>query len=355
MHHSVALILIMVPSIHDKWPALYYYRLALGTLLSAVLFPSLYQPALSGLWQYLYKSSFYRFSGFETLLTIISYIIIEPLYTYKFGKHPHLRIDVRGRQNDAISHPKLPKMRRPQQRLGEIAVYIGPLLFLDFTLIKKFAGVPIEDIRASGGYSPVPEVQEDNLRPTGAVPPQISSTFLLPTLHNFSSTSLIQSRRALPPLPPTSRQLILQLAAAFFIYDALFFFIHIAFHRLKLLSRIHLPHHTHGEMHPQVTNKLSVTERVSLIMLANFALNIISSHVLTRTCFVLMFVWLLVEVHCGLELQWGYDKLLPRGWGAGARAHAWHHKTGQGGYAPFFGWWDAGLEMFDSWRSNESL
>ncbi|MCJ1413087.1 hypothetical protein MMC19_007189 [Ptychographa xylographoides] len=269
-------------------------------------------------------------------------MIIEPLYTFKFGRNPDMRIDVRGSKHRTAGNqqPKIPKMRRPSKRMGEMFVYTAPLLLLDFTMIKKFAGVPLVDIRSSGGYPPLFENNSSDSQ-------QISPNFLSPTVHNFKLDAPLQLIRALPFEPPSSRRLILELIVAFFLYDSLFFFIHVAFHRIPLLAKIHQPHHAHTEMHPQVTNKLSIIERLSLVLLANFSLNIIGSHVLTRTAFVPFFVYLLVDVHSGLDLAWGYDKIMPYGWGAGSKLHAVHHRTGGGGFAPFFGWWDHALQWLE--------
>jgi cholesterol 25-hydroxylase len=228
------------------WP-----RLVLGFILFfAVVTPSLLQRPLSNLYDFLYKSSLYRFSGFETIETILCYAVIETSYIIKFKASPRLRIDKRGStlQESESSRPKLPKMRRPSKRLGEVATYAAPLLAMDFVMIKKFAGVPIAAIRETGGYPPIDPSQYEFIKPT----------FLLPTIHNFRLDSPLQLRRALPPDPPTSRRLVLELLTAFFIYDTLFFWIHVAFHRIKPLARIHQPHHTHAEINPQVTNRLSI-------------------------------------------------------------------------------------------------
>lgn len=332
----------------DPRTSVFLPRLVLGTAFAtAILLPSLHSPFLSTLYHFLSQSAFYRFSGFETLETIFFYLLIEVMYTVKFVHNPHLRIDVRGPQSaefDARNPPKRPRMRRPSRRMGEIATYAAPLLTLDLTLIKKYAGVPVAAIRQTGGYCPL--VTDGN----------ISSSFLRPTLHNFSLSSPLQLWRAIPVNPPSSRRLVFELVASFFLYDALFFFIHIAFHRIPGLASIHRPHHTHGEMHPQVTNQLSVAERLALILLANFALNVIGAHVLTRTAFVPLFVYLLVDVHSGMDLEWSYDKVLPRGWGAGARKHAQHHRGREVGFQPFFCWWDEGLEVFKGlWVSEHSV
>ena len=320
----------------DTISSILYIRIVLGSLLILTVFtPYIFDPLLSRLYLCLYHSPLYRFSGFETFETVLCYITIEPIYTYIFARNSRLRIDTRGAglQTSDKGKPRIPKMRRPSKRMGELFTYASPLLMMDFTMIKKFTGVPVSDIRHTGGYRSLTDKELESISPS----------FLLPTLHNFSRTSPLQLRRALPPLPPSSRRLVLELLTALFIYDALFFFIHIAFHRIKFLARIHRPHHTHAEIHPQVTNRLSIAERLSLILLANFSLNIIGSHVLTRTAFVPFFIGLLIDVHSGLDLPLGYDKILPFGMGAGSRLHAVHHRTGEGAYQPFFCWWDAGL------------
>ena len=134
---------------------------------------------------------------------------------------------------------------------------------------------------------------------------------------------------------------------ALFIYDTLFFFIHLAFHRIEFLARIHRPHHTHADIHLQVMNRLSITERLSLILLANISLNIIGSHAQTRAALVPFFVGLLVDFHSGLDLPWGCDKILPFDMEAASRVHAIRHCMDKGDFQPFFSWWDAGLEWIE--------
>ena len=320
-------------------------RLILSTILSAALFvPGSLQGSLSAIYAFLYQSPFYRFSGFETFETVICYSILESVYIYKLKNNPDIRVDRRGsaHQESELGRRQIPRMRRPSKRIAEMFLYITPLLAMDFVMIKKFAGVPVADIRESGGYPPIDTSQEEFIKPT----------FLLPTIHNFRLDSPLQLQRALPLEPPSSRRLALELLAAFFIYDTLFFLTHLAFHRVKPLARIHQPHHTHAEIHPQVTNQLSIIERLSLVLLANFSLNIIGSHVLTRTIFIPFFVYLLIEVHSGLDMPWGYDKIMPFGMGAGSKVHAVHHRTGEGGFAPFFCWWDIGYAWLISWQAS---
>jgi cholesterol 25-hydroxylase len=210
---------------------------------------------------------------------------------------------------------------------------------MDLTMIKKFADVSLEAMLESGNYD-ITTARTPNTSNNNTNLPTYRTTFLVPTLHNMTLSSPLQTHRALPQMPPTSRRLALELTASFLIYDALFFFFHLSLHMLPFLRRMHAPHHRHGAMHPQITNQLHFVERLGLVLLANFSLNIIGSHVFTRTLFVPVFVWLLVELHSGLDLPWGYEKVLPRGWGGGARNHAVHHAGEGGGLEPYFTWWD---------------
>jgi len=208
---------------------------------------------------------------------------------------------------------------------------------MDLTLIKKFSEVPVHAVPRSGNWD-----ETDG---------SVHGTFLVPTLHHFTLASPLHTQRALPALAPTSRQLVLQLASSILIYDALFFVSHLALHKVPLLCKIHSTHHKHGEINPQITNQLYVLERLGLLLLANFSLKIIRSHVVTRTLFVRLFVWLLVDIHSGMDQPWGYDKLLPEGWAAGCRRHSAHHQYGQRYYEPFFNWWDDAWTKARHWMA----
>lgn len=301
-----------------------------SVFISAILFPAVYQPLLNPLWAWLQSNAIYRLSTFETLWTVILYAVIEPSVTVVFLRHPEWRFT--GSRETGRPRPR--GMRRPSRRLGEIAMYVVPLLLLDLTMIKKFADVPLERMLESGNYHFNHDHNYSHVHGHRA-------TFLVPSLHNMTASSPLQTCRALPTLPPTSRRVAIELAASFILYDALFFLFHLALHVLPVIKRWHAPHHSHAEMHPQITNQLHVLERLGLVLLANFSLNIIGSHVFTRTLFVPVFVWLLVEIHSGLDLPWGYDKILPSGWGGGARKHTLHHAGGGHGFAPYFSWCDA--------------
>ena len=325
-------------------------RAVLGTLfVSAIAFPNFYQPLLTTSWQWLRHNPLYRLSTFETIWTVFLYSVIEVSMTVVFLRYPEWRFALQEnkKQGDVSKAPKPHGMRRPSRRWGEAVTYMIPLFLMDLTMIKKFADVSLTAMLESGNYHDAATAATAATAVTANVStPNYRSTFLVPTLHNMTLSSPLQTQRALPELPPTSRRTALELAASFFLYDALFFLFHLSLHILPYIKSFHAPHHRHAEIHPQVTNQLHVFERLGLVLLANFSLNIIGSHVFTRTLFVPVFVWLLVELHSGLDLPWGYEKVLPRGWGGGARKHALHHARGGGGYEPYFTWWDNLLDRF---------
>lgn len=203
----------------------------------------------------------------------------------------------------------------------ELVTYVSPLLFLDLLLIKKFKGVSWEAMVISGGYDPalLTMSSSSNISHSTAAlyrPANIATTnFLAPSVHNITLSSPLQLWRALPQDPPSPRQLLIELVGSIILYDFVFFLVHLSLHKSSYLySRVHATHHDHAEMHAQVTNQLDLGERLLLVLTANFSLQIIGAHVLTRTLFVPLFVLFLVQNHCGLNVL-SYDKILPRGWG----------------------------------------
>ncbi|KAL8717181.1 MAG: hypothetical protein Q9225_005557 [Loekoesia sp. 1 TL-2023] len=274
---------------------------------------------INKVYAFLYGSSLYRLSTFETIWTVITYAIIEPVYTYRFGHNPQLRLAV---QKEGNLQKDLPKMKRPSKRLMEGLTYVLPLLLMDITMIKKYAGVPLEEMAMTGNH---------DLKSAS-----MSCTYLRPTFHRVTWDSPFQTTRAVPASAPTSRTILVQLFFSITIFDQLFFLFHLALHKVSYFNKIHSVHHGHNEIHPQITNRLDITERLGLVMLANFSLNSINAHVLTRTIYIPLFVGLLTDIHSGLELPWAYDKILPRGWGAGSKRHSEHHEHGKKYYEPFF-------------------
>ena len=340
------------PRPSDDWLVLRLRWILCISLTAAIVFPGISQPLLDHAWAILRENAVYRWSTFETIWTVFWYAAVEVSLTVYFIKHPERRLIGMSRSTAAPSDSepariyKKPRgMRRPSRRLKEIFLYVLPLATMDLTMIKKFADVPLPAMLETGSYDMDVWTGGNASITNGRLPPR---TFLVPTFHNFSLDSPLQTTRAVPLAAPSSRRLALELSTSLFLFDLLFFLFHVSLHRIPTLRRVHAPHHAHdAQLNPQVTNQLTVPERLGLVLAANFSLNIIGAHVLTRTLFVPVFVWLLVEIHCGLDLPWAYDKVLPRGWAGGAAKHLRHHRIGEGDFEPFFCWWDGALRWLD--------
>jgi cholesterol 25-hydroxylase len=321
-------------------------------LLLSVLMPGVFQPFLTRSWDFIRSLTVFQWSTFETLWTVLCYSLAELLLTLVFLKRPEWRLQTGHTTKIIEKGEKIPQgskrtrprgMRRPSRRLMEGLIYVLPLLTMDLTMIKKFAGVPLSEMLETGNHHKTNPLSQINETSNGLLSPR--SSFLVPTFHNFTLDSPLQIRRALPLLAPSSTRLSLELITSIILFDLLFFLFHLLLHYVPTLHSWHAPHHKHdAQLNPQVTNQLSVPERLGLVLLANFSLNIIGAHVLTRTLFVPIFVWLLIEIHCGLDLPWGYEKILPAGWGGGAKKHMRHHRFGTADFEPFFCWCDAELE-----------
>ena len=183
--------------------------------------------------------------------------------------------------------------------IHETIHYATPFLLLDFTTVKKYPGVD-------------------------------------PTEWAMRRSSFIQTTRALPLEAPSIFTIIHQLVGAFILFDIFFCCLHYTLHRNAWLYKtIHAHHHDHNPMTAKVVNQLSLVEEILQILAANEALKLLSAHPLTRTIFVPLFLTALTENHCGYDLPWSWDKIVPFGILGGARAHWEHHERGARHYAPF--------------------
>ena len=148
-------------------------------------------------------------------------------------------------------------IRTLRRRLRELIEYAGPLFLLDLTMVKKFVGVPREEIIRSGGYVPSLNASVDSVTRL-----EIQPTWKVPTLHNFTWDNPVQLVRALPERAPSSREVVSGVLGALVLYDLFFYLSHLAMHKVscpgslegpadvfqvRALWRIHVFHHKHGE------------------------------------------------------------------------------------------------------------
>ncbi|KAL3869749.1 hypothetical protein ACJMK2_042390 [Sinanodonta woodiana] len=262
----------------------------------------LLQGFVERIWDMLLSSWVFNSVYFETWFTTFTYAVIMHTYPVALHKIPALqRFKIRSKVNVANWSPQV-------QLVQQAVWYMTPLMILDTFLVKKYCGVD-------------------------------------PKMWIEKSNEWIQITRALPNKAPTVIEVIFQLAMSILLYDAIFFFIHLILHRnLYLYKYIHAYHHDHGDINSFVTNQLTVSERLVLVLSANFCLKIFRSHPLTRTIFVPIFVFLLVDNHTGYDLPIGLHRLMPFDIIGGPVKHTAHHTQGSRFYQPFLTYLDKLLD-----------
>lgn len=268
-------------------------------LISTMSFIShnLLQRFVNSSWLTLRKSWIFNSVYFETWWTTFCFAWIIPLYPFAIHFIPLL--------DKYKIHPSVTYVHQTiLGMLKEAVVYMAPLMFLDAIIVKKYHNVD-------------------------------------PSVWTLKQQSIIQYTRELPVDPPDLKSILFHLIASIMTFDVLFFIVHLVFHRnVWIYQIIHAQHHQHDVMHPHVTNKLTVVERLVLILSANFALKMYNSHPLTRMMFVPVFICLLVENHTGYDFPFGLHRVIPFNLYGGSVKHYKHHIHGSKYYQPFFTYLD---------------
>lgn len=99
-------------------------------------------------------------------------------------------------------------------------------------------------------------------------------------------------------------------------------------------------------LHSHITNQLTVAERLTLVLSANFALKVFNSHPLTRMIFVPIFVWILVDNHAAYDMPFGLHRIIPFGIVGGSVKHFEHHMCGKRHYQPIFTYLDKLFDLY---------
>lgn len=282
-----------------------YVLRALVCLSAAVMYSQVnrLQSFINATYGYLLTTWLFNSVYFETFFATFCYAVIIPLYPWlvdklrcfdKFKIHPSVHYE-------HISVAGIMKMA---------VMYMAPLMLLDTFMVKKYYGVD-------------------------------------PSALVEKRTSWLQTTRALPQDPPSVFAVVFQLIASFLLFDVLFFFVHLVLHKnIYLYNCIHKCHHEHDSLHSHVTNQLTVVERITLILSANFALKAFNSHPFTRMVFVPVFIGILVDNHAGYDMPFGFHRLVPFALVGGSVKHYQHHMQGKRYYQPILTYLDYVLENF---------
>jgi sterol desaturase/sphingolipid hydroxylase (fatty acid hydroxylase superfamily) len=143
-------------------------------------------------------------------------------------------------------------------------------------------------------------------------------------------------RRVLPSEAPTVVQVVGGVAGALVVYDFLFFWIHLAFHKSPSLYRLHRVHHQQKTMRAAETLRLGFVDGALQVLCSIAALHIVRAHPLTRAVFNCVITFLLCEIHSGFDFPWALHNLVPFGLCGGPVAHTTHHRHGKTHFQQFF-------------------
>jgi len=136
---------------------------------------------------------------------------------------------------------------------------------------------------------------------------------------------------------PSFSRLTVELLLGIFVYDLVFFFIHLLLHRSQFLYRnVHARHHTHQFLSVETTlshslfdGALQVSTNIFVQHLGLFCWG--TKHRLSRLLLNVVITYMLCEIHSELEAQFSVHNLCPSICG-GALRHRYHQAYTQSGF-----------------------
>lgn len=165
--------------------------------------------------------------------------------------------------------------------------------------------------------------------------------YLAPLYFLSQAGAFMPRRMALEWAAPSFLTVCGQVLGGLFLYDFFFWFGHLAMHRAprRLYKALHGKHHQNPEVRASDTVRLTVVEEVVDVVCSIAALRLLQAHPLSRMIYNIVITFMLVELHCGYNMPWSPQNLLPAVF-AGSKRHHAHHRTGGQYYGKFFKWMD---------------
>eukprot|EP01084_Bolivina_argentea_P229536 387375_1 len=151
---------------------------------------------------------------------------------------------------------------------------------------------------------------------------------------------MLYPRRTLPVNAPCWIVFVIQLSFGVFMYDFIFYWIHLLMHKNQYLFKFHKKHHEWNQ-----TLRASETVRHSFIdaslqVITNIMVqNIGNKHPLSRLAHNVLIIYLLVEAHSGYDFPCFSHNICPCLFGGSVR-HNIHHQRGDIYYHQFFKYLD---------------
>jgi sterol desaturase/sphingolipid hydroxylase (fatty acid hydroxylase superfamily) len=136
---------------------------------------------------------------------------------------------------------------------------------------------------------------------------------------------------------PTAFQVCRDVSCGLLLYDAFFFCGHFLMHKIPFIyNTVHKKHHTNPECRAAEIVRLSFVEEVLEVGMSIVALNYLGAHPVSRSIYNVIITFLLTELHCGFDLPWTPQNVVPFGLATGSRRHHYHHRIGKNYYQKFF-------------------
>lgn len=136
---------------------------------------------------------------------------------------------------------------------------------------------------------------------------------------------------------PTTLKVCTDVVAGLLLYDIMFFCGHFLMHKVPFVyNRVHKKHHINPECRAAEIVRLSAVEEVLEVGMSIVALNFLRAHPISRSIYNCIITFLLTELHCGFDLPWTPQNVIPFGFATGSRRHHYHHRNGKHYYQKFF-------------------
>jgi len=164
-----------------------------------------------------------------------------------------------------------------------------------------------------------------------------STAYLLPIL----LFDAFYPRRNLPLSAPGFFEVCAGVAVGIWLYDLIFFPIHLAMHKIPFLYKnFHARHHENTPLVSADVIRHSFVDG-SLQVIANIlTLNILGLHPLSRMMYNFVITYMLTETHSGYNMPWMLHNIVPGNILGGSVRHEMHHRTGRNNYHQFFTYFD---------------
>ena len=136
------------------------------------------------------------------------------------------------------------------------------------------------------------------------------AAYLLPLL----AFDQLYPRRQLPLGCPTSAELLGGACCSIFVYDFIFYWVHLALHKVPWLFRhVHATHHRQVDLTSKETVHHSLLDGTLQVGANIVTLKLLGLHPLTRALHNVAVTYMLTETHAGYDMPWMLHNVIPFG------------------------------------------